>query len=639
VCAGRKYYANAGSQETRWEYPRELLGPGDVADWDERLDPNSGRVYYYNKKTQETSWTAPKGYEKKRSAEGEEVGSWQSKLDEASGRTYYYNTVTKATSWTRPASLAEEEEAATEAATEAAAETRESAEAAEAKRELTVGELVEKYAGYEFRTYAEAHFQLYRKGVFKSKTEVEKVTRWKNEVIRGALLNLKDGELNGEAVQMFRNVTGFMGDRGSGKSRLEHCQKILSNMLQSPEELRDEVYCQLVKQLTANPSAESSARGWQLLAACLATFPPSDELAPYLGSHCARSAEGDDGAAFCLRALSKICELGTRRELPTVVELESTLRRERALVRVFFLDAKFVAVPVDSWTTAAGCVEAVCDLLGVRSRAPFALFEASTEDEERALDPEERVLDLVAYWHRLEVEARAKLGKQASLEEFHFQFKVRFFLEVPDDDQAAVEMLYVQAKHDVVDARYPCSEQDAVTLAALQLQEEFGDKPEPDCPYLKGNLGKYLAQKFLRPEDKEAAADDPEPKLLKLYAKLAGYSRPEARLSYLDYVKSWKIYGSAYFYAEPKQNRDLPTQLVIAVNLKGLLLVDPDTKDFLQEYPYSQIVTWGHSPNSFVVVVGDAAKQTKIYFKTEQGREINLVVRAYVDNLAQRAAP
>jgi hypothetical protein len=37
-----------------------------------------------------------------------------------------------------------------------------------------------------------------------------------------------------------------------------------------------------------------------------------------------------------------------------------------------------------------------------------------------------------------------------------------------------------------------------------------------------------------------------ESAVLKLYAKLNGYSQQESRLSYLDYVRSWKIYGSAY---------------------------------------------------------------------------------------------
>lgn len=43
-------------------------------------------------------------------------------------------------------------------------------------------------------------------------------------------------------------------------------------------------------------------------------------------------------------------------------------------------------------------------------------------------------------------------------------------------------------------------------------------------------------------------------------------------------------------------------------------------------------MTWGHSPNSFVVVT---ANQTKIYFKTDQGPEMNLMVRTYVEALSE----
>ncbi|KAJ8609686.1 hypothetical protein CTAYLR_009387 [Chrysophaeum taylorii] len=614
--SGRKYYANAATQETRWDYPlaSETV---DTSDWDERLDPQSGRVYYYNAKTQETSWMPPPGY-KGEATELEKAAStdptkWQSRVDDATKRTYYYNTVTKETTWIKPPCLCDEQASNGTA----------------------------PYEGFEMRKFAEENFQLFRKGLFKSKTDVDKVLRWKNEMIKTALLNLKDGDLNAEAVQMFRNVTGFMGDRGSGKARIDHCTKLLSNMLQSPEELRNELYCQIVKQTTENPSIESTKRGWQLLAVCLATFPPSPSLAPHVGWYVAQHVvDLPAHAAFCLRALQKIQNLGTRRELPTTVEVESTLRFENALIRIFFLDGKFVSVAVNSWTTAADCVRLVCDLLDVKTRDPFALFEVSADDEERVLDADERVLDLVAYWHRLSTEKQQQAPTQLHAttttttttttgSTFHFQFKVRYFLNVPDNDTAGVEMMYVQAKHDVVDARYPCSDQDAITLAALQLQEEFGDAPTDDCQYLKGNLGKYLNDNTVNSKTEA----DLEHHLLKLYAKLAGYSQDDARLSYLDYVKSWKIYGSTYFLVEPKQNRHFPPRVVLAVGSKGIIVVDPDTKDFLQEYPYTQLVTWGHSPSSFVLVTGDTIKQVKVFFKTEQGREINIMVKAYVDAL------
>ncbi|CAE7724736.1 frmB, partial [Symbiodinium microadriaticum] len=212
----------------------------------------------------------------------------------------------------------------------------------------------------------------------------------------------------------------------------------------------------------------------------------------------------------------------------------------------------------------------------------------SSGEEERVLDPDERVLDLIAFWQRT----------GGAVEEFRFLYKVGLFYDVDDSDTSAVELMYVQATHDIVDSRYPCSEQDAITLAALQMQESFGDFPASGtCTHLRGKLGLYLSYRLIE----TTPASELEEQVYKLYKKLSGYSQLEARLSYLDYVKSWKIYGSTYFFAEPQNNKELPRECVLAINNKGILVVDPNTKEFLAEYEYSNVVTWGHSLNSFVV--------------------------------------
>ena len=54
--------------------------------------------------------------------------------------------------------------------------------------------------------------------------------------------------------------------------------------------LRDEIYIQLMKQITKNPSNESKFRGWKLLEICLKSFPPSDDLENFLDYFCRKNS-------------------------------------------------------------------------------------------------------------------------------------------------------------------------------------------------------------------------------------------------------------------------------------------------------------------------------------------------------------
>lgn len=117
---------------------------------------------------------------------------------------------------------------------------------------------------------------------------------------------------------MFKNLMGFMGDKALQFPTLL-AKEILEKCLESPA-VRDETFCQIVKQLSDNPkpfvlflypfhlplsipfylpsalpfprrSSSSSAfvcnreslqRGWQMMSLCLEVFPPGSDLENYL---------------------------------------------------------------------------------------------------------------------------------------------------------------------------------------------------------------------------------------------------------------------------------------------------------------------------------------------------------------------
>ena len=149
-----------------------------------------------------------------------------------------------------------------------------------------------------------------------------------------------------------------------------------------------------------------------------------------------------------------------------------------------------------------------------------------------------------------------------------------------------------------------------MTLAALQVQEKHGDYAGDVGP-LKANMRKFVSKKFLETPAREQEMED---MVLKVWQTLSGkgYTSRDAKVNYLDYIKAWKIYGSTYFVVEPQNSRDFPKEVVLAINAQRVLIVHPQSQEFLAEYPYNEVVTWGQSSKSFVLVTGNLVRQQKV---------------------------
>ena len=118
-----------------------------------------------------------------------------------------------------------------------------------------------------------------------------------------------------------------------------------------------------------------------------------------------------------------------------------------------------------------------------------------------------------------------------------------------------------------------------------------------------------------------------------LYEKCMGMSRAEAKAGYVAIVQGWKLFGAAYFMAEASEDHNHPFEIILAITPQALIVIDPETRSHLQQYDYMSVVSWGHSYNSFVLVTeskNGLNPDHKKYFKTEQGKDINDYISAYV---------
>uniref|UniRef100_M3XLT0 Unconventional myosin-XV n=1 Tax=Mustela putorius furo TaxID=9669 RepID=M3XLT0_MUSPF len=458
--------------------------------------------------------------------------------------------------------------------------------------------------------------------------------------LQESLIELSDSSLNKMATDMFLAVMRFMGDAPlKGQSELDVLYTLLK-LCGDHEVMRDECYCQVVKQITDNTSTkpDSCQRGWRLLYIVAAYHSCSTVLQPHLVRFL-QDVSRTPGLPFqgiakaCEQNLQKTLRSGGRVELPSSMELRAMLAGRSSKRQLFLLPGGLERhLKIKTCTVALDVVEEICAEMALTRPEAFSeyvIFVVTNRGQHVCpLSRSAYILDVASEMEP--VDGGYMLWFRRVLWDQPLKFENELFVTMHYNQ---VLPDYQKGLFSSVPASQP-SEQQLQQVSKLALLQHRA-KGHSHLPSVR-EIQDYIPAQLYR-----SLAGSAWLGLLGQHRQQTQALSPhQARAQFLGLISALPMFGSSFFFVQSCSNATVPAPCILAVNQNGLNFLSTETHELMVKFPLKEIQstrtqrpTASSSYPYVEIALGDVATQRTMQLQLEQGLELCRVVAVHVENL------
>lgn len=471
-----------------------------------------------------------------------------------------------------------------------------------------------------------------RQGVYRGGRE--KLWVSSREPLKQPLLRnlLRNSELTYLACNAFTAILKYMGDYPIKhvRSPMDLTDQIFGPATQH-EALQDEIYCQIMKQMTSNSNRLSLARGWQLMWLCTGLFAPSPHLRPY-AIRFLESRPRDLWSAECLKRLQGMDNKKPRKLPPHFVEVDAIQQDSTQIFhKIHFPNETEDIFEVSSTTTIKDMCQNIASQLKLISADGYGLYLKTANKPIQSLDEQNYFFDSLRESSdqpkKVKKVRDGKPGNQSSLSYLVMIKRKLWFNVSPGKDlMADLTFHFPQELPKYLQGYHDCTKEDLIKLAGLLFRAQVdSDRSQfVMIPKMLKDLVPVDQIKIMSPEEWKKH-------IISCYNQQSGSTVQEAKIAFLQTISSWPTFGSSFFDIKQTCESSYPNNLRIAISKQGVSLVDPKTKEVLVMYPFNRITEWNSKGYQFQMTIGTLLRGVTFVCETTKSDTMADLVRSYIN--------